>query len=68
MVHGSAPDILPFAPLPEAVIGAAINALLPLRSAPPPRNQIRFRGSPQRQAAFPAPKISFPSPTPRAAP
>jgi hypothetical protein len=34
--HGacSASDILPFAPLPEAVIEAAINTLFPLRSPP----------------------------------
>jgi hypothetical protein len=51
----SAPDILPLAPLPEAVIEAAINALHPLRAR-------------QRQPAFPAPKILFPSPTPGAAP
>jgi hypothetical protein len=48
-----------FAPLLEAVIEAAINALHPLRSGPPLR---------QRQPAFPAPKILFPSPTPRVAP
>jgi hypothetical protein len=55
----SVPDILLFAPLPKAMIEAAINALHPLRSGPPPR---------QRQPAFLALKILFPSPTPRAAP
>jgi hypothetical protein len=55
----SAPRHPPFAPLPETVIEAAINALRPLRSGLPPR---------QRQPAFPAPKIIFPSPTPRVAP
>jgi hypothetical protein len=58
--HGarSASDILPFAPLPEAVIEAAINALLPLRSGP-----LRGIRSDSVAAGIPSPpKSHFPLP------
>jgi hypothetical protein len=58
--HGahSASDILPFAPLPEAVIEAAINALLPLRSGP-----LCGIGSDSAAAGIPSsPKSHFPLP------
>jgi hypothetical protein len=58
--HGarSASDILPLAPLREAVIEAAINALLSLRSGP-----LRVIGSDSAAAGIPSPpKSHFPLP------